>query len=173
MYSEIVSLTNIGKKSNFFQKKTKTSFPQCCQNCIPRVQRIVLRKNTFIIKYFFVICFPTLSVMVVETAFYESSRMPIPEKIYNFMIVVGLCAKCFRFLLTTFRHGCQNCIICVQTNVFGFSKFFFKRERKWPTSFQVNAIGKHRVKNEPIERLIFFPYFNSGRKRMKNFQSFS
>ena len=95
------------------------------------------------------------------------------RKIYNFMVVVGLYAKSFRFLLTNFRHGCQNCIICIQTNVFGFSKFFLKRERKRPTSFKVNAIGKHRVKNEPIERLIFFPYFNSGRKRMKNFQSFS
>ena len=63
-------------------------------------------------------------------------------KSYSFINIFGL-RKIFGILAKKFQQGCRNCIRGVQRNISRFSKLFPNRERKRPTSFNMNGIGNY------------------------------
>ena len=78
--------------------------------------------------------------------------------------------KFLDFLAENFRQGCQNCILRFQRNIMGF--LFFSKLRKLAIIGEnVNAIGKHWVKNvgfSCFEWMIFCHVINMAENKEKD-----
>ena len=59
-------------------------------------------------------------------------------KVYHFFFVSGFRAKVFRSLTKSFWHGCHNCILCVQINIFFFN---FRRKEMREKIFRKSRIA--------------------------------